>query len=150
MDFPEPDGPITHTTSPPYTSVEMSFNTSRLPNFLFKCYQIEKNFLSLTTDVARDGIKEMYENGQITSSQHFATSEEAVNFFVGMFGGIGIFLLLYSIVIIANVVVSFVAKAKSSKPVYIVSLVISIFASNVFSIVGSILGLVSSSIKQEE
>ena len=107
-------------------------------------------FLSLTTDVARDGIREMYENGQITSSQHFATSEEAVNFFVGMFGGIGIFLLLYSIVIIANVVVSFVAKAKSSKPVYIVSLVISIFASNVFSIVGSILGLVSASIKQEE
>jgi len=107
-------------------------------------------FLSLTTDVARDGIREMYENGQITSSQHFATSEEAVNFFVGMFGGIGIFLLFYSIVIIANVVISFVAKAKSSKPVYIVSIVFGVIASNVFSLVCSILGLVAASIKQEE
>ena len=107
-------------------------------------------FLLFTSDVAKDEIKKMYEDGQITSSQHFATSEEAVNFFVGMFGGIGTFLLIYSIVIIANVVISFVAKAKSSKPLYIVSIVFGVIASNVFSLVGSILGLVAVSVKQEE
>ena len=38
VDLPEPDGPIIATTSPSLTSIDISFNTSRLPNVFFTCF----------------------------------------------------------------------------------------------------------------
>ena len=96
----------------------------------------------LGSDTAKQVVIDGLKDGSITTSIQ-GTPEEVAAALQAVFSALSIVFVLFMIASIACAVISFIARAKQNRPMYIVAIVFAVISGTVFGIPGGIFGIVA-------
>ena len=99
-------------------------------------------FVVASSDACKEQIIEMLERGTLTTS-YVGTPQEQAQFIQTVYSVLGITMLVICVFQFINVFLSFVARKKETKPLYILNIVFGVLSMVVVNVVGAIFGLIA-------
>ncbi len=99
-------------------------------------------FVVASSDACKEQIIEMLERGTLTTS-YVGTPQEQAQFIQTVYSVLGITMLVVCVFQFINVFLSFVARKKETKPLYILNIVFGVLSMVVVNVVGAIFGLIA-------
>ena len=94
------------------------------------------------SDAAKQAIIDGLNDGSIKTSIQ-GTPEEIASALQAVFAALSVVFVLFMIASIACAVISFIARAKQNRPMYIVAIVFAVISGTLFGIPGGIFGIVA-------
>jgi FtsH-binding integral membrane protein len=99
-------------------------------------------FVVASSDACKEQIIEMLERGTFTTS-YAGTPQEQAQFIQTVYSILGITMLVVCVFQFINVFLSFTARRKEAKPLYILNIVFGVLSMVVVNVVGAIFGLIA-------
>lgn len=99
-------------------------------------------FVVASSDACKEQIIEMLERGNLTTS-YVGTPQEQAQFIQTVYSVLGITMLVVCVFQFINVFLSFAARKKETKPLYILNIVFGVLSMVEVNVVGAIFGLIA-------
>ena len=99
-------------------------------------------FVVASSDACKEQIIEMLERGTLTTS-YVGTPQEQAQFIQTVYSVLGITMLVVCVFQFINVFLSFAARKKETKPLYILNIVFGVLSMVEVNVVGAIFGLIA-------